>query len=125
MVWGNRRGTNPEKICACMGGRPTDISRRSVARAGARPLMSLLAWPGHAHWGARRGVFAVACAVGVFARVLGTRRRPPAARRGDSALAAEPHLPLPPRQTTFAGTIWGPASRWRKDCAVLMARDTT
>src|SRR4029077_13248612 len=42
----------PEKTCACMGGKPTRISKRSVARASAILLLTLVAWPAQLYWGA-------------------------------------------------------------------------
>jgi hypothetical protein len=42
----------PEKTCACMGGRPTRISRRSVARASAILSLTALAWLAQVYWAA-------------------------------------------------------------------------
>jgi len=42
----------PDKPCACLGGRATRVSRRSLARAGAVLLLTLLGWPARAFWGA-------------------------------------------------------------------------
>jgi hypothetical protein len=42
----------PESNCACMGGRATRISWRSVARAGALLVLSVAGWPVREFWGA-------------------------------------------------------------------------
>jgi hypothetical protein len=41
----------PDKPCACMGGRATKISRRSVARAGVLLALTLFGWPAQVYWG--------------------------------------------------------------------------
>lgn len=42
----------PEKTCSCMAGRPSRVSKRSGARACVILVLSLLAWPAQAYWGA-------------------------------------------------------------------------
>lgn len=40
----------PERPCACMGGRATRISRRSVIRAVGLLVLTLIGWMGHVYW---------------------------------------------------------------------------
>lgn len=42
----------PDAPCACMGGRETRISRRSLARAGILLVLSVAGWPVREFWGA-------------------------------------------------------------------------
>ncbi len=40
----------PEKTCACMGGKVSKISRRSLARAAMLLVMALAGWTAHTFW---------------------------------------------------------------------------
>jgi hypothetical protein len=42
----------PDKPCSCMGGRPTKISRRSLARAATVLALTLIGWQAQTFWGA-------------------------------------------------------------------------
>jgi hypothetical protein len=134
----------PETTCACMGGRPTRISRRSLARAGALLLMSLLAWPAQAYWGVSL-VAAPWLALVIVAELLALwvlspefdslsvpirRRLLRAARLRLDPMCARvtldwAHLDSELRRTrhfnAFARYITGPSDRWREECAIFMA----
>jgi hypothetical protein len=138
----------PEKTCACMGGRPTPISRRALARAGALLLLTLLAWPAQAYWGVAL-VAAPWLSLVIVAELLALWELSPEFREPGAALRRrfmrtarlrlnptcagvapdwtqlESELRRTPHFNAFARYIWGPADRWREDCAVFMAFNAT
>jgi hypothetical protein len=138
----------PEKSCACMGGRATPISRRSVARAGALLLLTVLAWPSQAWWGATliaapwlallilAELFAMwllspefdSVSVPIRRRLLRTARLrldPTCARVTLDWARMENELRRTRHFNAFARYITGPSDRWREACALYIAYSAT
>jgi hypothetical protein len=134
----------PEKTCACMGGRPTRISKRSSARAGAILLLTLLAWPAQMYWGAALVAspwLAIVIALELLALwalspefgglgVAAQRRivrgallrfNPTCAGVALDWERVENDLRRTSQYNALARYIRGPADRWREDCAGFIA----
>jgi hypothetical protein len=134
----------PEKTCACMGGRPTRISKRSVARAGAILLLTLLAWPAQIYWGAALvaspwlvivivlellALWALSPEFGGlgvafqrrFVRVALLRLNPTCAGVALDWARVENDLRRTSQFNALARHIRGPADRWREECAGFIA----
>jgi hypothetical protein len=134
----------PEKPCACMGGRATQISRRSVARAGGILLLTALAWTARAYWGASLVVapwlglviLAELLALWVISPEFGSlgvsleRRLVRAARLRLNPSCEGITLDWPRLETELQRTghyselaryISSPADRWREECVGFIA----
>jgi hypothetical protein len=134
----------PEKTCACMGGRPTRISKRSVARAGAILLLTLLAWPAQMYWGAALvaspwlGIVIVLELLGLwalspefggpeaafqrrFVRLALLRLNPTCAGVALDWERVESDLRRTSQFNALARYTRGIADRWREDCAGFIA----
>jgi hypothetical protein len=134
----------PEKTCACMGGRPMRISKRSVARAGAILVLSLLAWQAQMYWGAAivaapwlvivillelLALWALSPEFGAqgvtlqrrFVRAARLRLNPTCAGVALDWERLETDLRRTSQFNALARYIRGPADRWRENCAGFIA----
>ncbi len=134
----------PEKTCACMGGRPTRISKRSVARAGAILLLTLLAWSAQMYWGAALVAspwLVIVMALELLAlwalspefgglgvalqrrlvRVARLRLNPTCAGVALDWDRVENDLRRTSQFNALARYIRGPADRWREECSGFIA----
>jgi hypothetical protein len=134
----------PETSCACMGGRPTPLSRRALARAGAILLLTILAWPANAYWGAALlgapwlalvivaellALWALSPEFGSlgvtlqrrFVRAARLRLNPSCAGIALDWAHVENELRRTSQFNAFARYIVDPADQWREECAGFIA----